>query len=201
MPSTTVPCSNDAKTRNPLKFAGVPQTPEPISAVFLVPTGWASARRKLLLDFMMLGRITRDRHTDNSGRCNSIQTNQQSTSIINPPFLCRMPFLQQSCQFILAWDRHRNKLDCIHPWLGYNSDSKKPKCTVLQCTAIVKRRSSPWNDTLAQPTCSQNCCHRTCHSYHEVIAVNRSATETHIKNKIITLEKKQQHFSIIKVAF
>ena len=27
-----VPCSNAAKTRNPLKFAGVPQTPEPISA-------------------------------------------------------------------------------------------------------------------------------------------------------------------------
>jgi len=25
-----VPCSNAAKTRNPLKFAGVPQTPEPI---------------------------------------------------------------------------------------------------------------------------------------------------------------------------
>jgi len=32
-PSTTVPCSNAAKTRNPLKFAGVPQTPKQISAV------------------------------------------------------------------------------------------------------------------------------------------------------------------------
>jgi len=31
-PITTVPCSNAAKTQNPLKFAGVPQTPEPISA-------------------------------------------------------------------------------------------------------------------------------------------------------------------------
>ena len=29
---TTMPCSNAAKTRNPLKLAGVPQTPEPISA-------------------------------------------------------------------------------------------------------------------------------------------------------------------------
>jgi len=28
-----VPCSNAAKTRNPLKFAGAPQAPEPISAV------------------------------------------------------------------------------------------------------------------------------------------------------------------------
>jgi len=31
--TTTVPCSNDAKTRNPLKFAVVPQTHEQISAV------------------------------------------------------------------------------------------------------------------------------------------------------------------------
>ena len=31
-PNTGVPCSNSAKTRNPLKFAGVPQTTEPISA-------------------------------------------------------------------------------------------------------------------------------------------------------------------------
>ena len=28
-----VPCSNAAKTPNPLKFVGVPQTPEPVSAV------------------------------------------------------------------------------------------------------------------------------------------------------------------------
>ena len=32
-PTTRVPCSNAAKTRNPLKFAGVPQTNETISAV------------------------------------------------------------------------------------------------------------------------------------------------------------------------
>ena len=31
-PTTRVPCSNLAKTRNPLKFTGVPQTPERISA-------------------------------------------------------------------------------------------------------------------------------------------------------------------------
>jgi len=31
-PTTRVPCSNAAKTRNSLIFAGVPQTPEPISA-------------------------------------------------------------------------------------------------------------------------------------------------------------------------
>jgi len=31
-PTTRVACSNAAKTRKPLKFAGVLQTPEPISA-------------------------------------------------------------------------------------------------------------------------------------------------------------------------
>jgi len=31
-PCTSLPCSNAAKTRNPLKFAGVPQTNETISA-------------------------------------------------------------------------------------------------------------------------------------------------------------------------
>ena len=29
-PTTRVPCSNAAKTRNPLKLAGVPQTTDPI---------------------------------------------------------------------------------------------------------------------------------------------------------------------------
>jgi len=32
-PTTRAPCSNAAKTRNPLKFAGVPQTRQHISAV------------------------------------------------------------------------------------------------------------------------------------------------------------------------
>ena len=32
-PTTRVTCSNAAKTRNPLTFAGVPQTSEPIPAV------------------------------------------------------------------------------------------------------------------------------------------------------------------------
>jgi len=32
-PTTRVPCSNADKTRNPLKFAGVPQTRQQISAV------------------------------------------------------------------------------------------------------------------------------------------------------------------------
>jgi len=34
-PTTEVPCSNAANTRNPLKLAGVPQTTGPISAASL----------------------------------------------------------------------------------------------------------------------------------------------------------------------
>jgi len=39
-PSNRVPCSNDAKTRNPLKFAGVRQTPESISAASGLKFTW-----------------------------------------------------------------------------------------------------------------------------------------------------------------
>jgi len=35
-PTTTVPCSNAAKTQNPLKFAWVPQTGQPISAASML---------------------------------------------------------------------------------------------------------------------------------------------------------------------
>ena len=53
------------------------------TALFPGPSGLAGVRRKLLLDFMVLGRITRGRHTDSLGWRHSIRTNQQSTSI-NP---------------------------------------------------------------------------------------------------------------------
>jgi len=56
------------------------------TALFPGPSGSAGARRKLLLDFMVLGRINRGRHTDNPGRCHSIRTNQQSTSINHSNF-------------------------------------------------------------------------------------------------------------------
>jgi len=40
----------------------------------------------LLLDFTVLGRITKGRHNDNPGGRHSIWTNQQSTSINSPIF-------------------------------------------------------------------------------------------------------------------
>ena len=51
-PTTTVPCSNAAKTRNPLKFAGVPQTSGPISAASgpKFPILWGHVEEILLLN-------------------------------------------------------------------------------------------------------------------------------------------------------
>ena len=79
---------------------------------------------------MVLGRITRGRHTNNPGGRHSIRTNEQYTSINPPPCSHRMPFLLQLSQFILACDRHRNMLDCIPPLLVWISLHQKGK-TIL----------------------------------------------------------------------
>jgi len=45
------------------------------TALFPGPPGWAGARRELL-DFMVQGKINRDRHTDHPAGRHSIRTNQ-----------------------------------------------------------------------------------------------------------------------------
>jgi len=103
------------------------------TALFPGPAGWASASWKLLLDFVVLGRITRGRHTDASGL------------ISNPPpsiclFLHWMPFLLQSCHFILTWDRHWNMLDCILPWLGLHPSQSSAKIQMHLKTRYVTQQ-------------------------------------------------------------
>ena len=51
-PTTRVPCSNAAKTRNPLKLAGVPQTNEAISAAsgLKFAVVWGHVEEVLLLN-------------------------------------------------------------------------------------------------------------------------------------------------------
>jgi len=51
-PTTRVPCNNAAKTRNPLKLAGVPQTTGPISAASRpkFATLWEHVEEILLLN-------------------------------------------------------------------------------------------------------------------------------------------------------
>jgi len=45
----------------------------------------------------------------------SLHPDQSPIHLHELPFLCRIPFLPQPSQFILAWDRLRNMLDCIPP--------------------------------------------------------------------------------------
>ena len=81
------------------------------TTTILWPPAWAGAKRKLLLDFMVLGRITRGRHTNSLGGCHSIWTNQQSTSN-NPHFYAECPSCCNPPN--LSWlGRHKNMLDCV----------------------------------------------------------------------------------------
>jgi len=85
-------------------------------ALFPGPPGWVGARRKLFLDFMVLGRITRCRHTNNprgATPCGPISNPPPSI----PCIFTLDAFLLQPSQFTLAWDRHRSTLDCIPRWL------------------------------------------------------------------------------------
>ena len=75
---------------------------------------------------MVQRRITRGRHADNLGGATPSRLISNSPPSI-PPFLCQMPFLPQPSQFILAWDKHRNILDCIPPWHGFRSNKRNKK--------------------------------------------------------------------------
>ena len=74
--------------------------------------GLAGARRNLLLDFVVQGKIT---ETDTpANRLDATPSGLISDpSPSPPPFLRRMPFLPQPSHFILAWDRHQVS------WLAY----------------------------------------------------------------------------------
>jgi len=60
----------------------------------------------IILDFMRHGEDNSGKCTDSPAGRHPIRTIDSRTSIIFP-ILCRMPFLPQPSQFILAWDRHQ----------------------------------------------------------------------------------------------
>jgi len=66
-----------------------------------------------LLDFLEQMKITQADAPTIWMDCHPIQTNWCPPSLPSAPFLCRMPFLTQPSQFILAWNRHQI---C---WLAY----------------------------------------------------------------------------------
>ena len=84
---------------------------------FLGLPGCAGARRKLLPDFMVLGKITRGRHTDNLGGCHSIQTNQQSISI-NPPIFMPDAFPAATIPNLSWLGTGTGICWIMPPWLG-----------------------------------------------------------------------------------
>ena len=77
-PTTRVPCSNAAKTRNPLKFAGVPQTGKPILA--------ASGPKFTIL----------------SGRVEEILLSNSFLPIVDTCLSCE-DISRQSCAMVARW--------------------------------------------------------------------------------------------------
>jgi len=75
------------------------------------------AKRKLLLDFMVLGRITRGKHTNKPGGHHSIRTKQQSTSINLPIFM--LEALRAATVPIYPGFRQAQEYAGLHTmWLG-----------------------------------------------------------------------------------
>jgi len=90
--------------------------PEPYYGPFSETTWVSRCQKKASSGLMVLGRITRGRHTDNPGGRHCIRTNQQSTSIIPPSFpLDTLPVA--TLLIYPGLGRHRNMLDCIPLWL------------------------------------------------------------------------------------
>jgi len=72
-------------------------TQQPFYGPFSGTTGWAGARRELL-DFMVQGKINRDRHTDHPAGRHSIRTNQCPPPPSTIFFTGRTPFLPHTQQ-------------------------------------------------------------------------------------------------------
>jgi len=85
-------CSNEANTWNPLKFAGVPQTPEPISAASELKFAilWGHVKKILLFHKFFFPIV------DTRLRCKDIAG--QSSAMV-----CRWQFLCHFCVLYFQW--------------------------------------------------------------------------------------------------
>ena len=102
-------------------------------ALFLGLPRWAGARRNLLLDFIVQGKITelhgarednRDRHNDNPAGNHSIWTNQWLTAI-TPHFCTGCPSCHNPPN--LSWLGTGTKYAGLHThWLGLGSPQQGP---------------------------------------------------------------------------
>jgi len=90
-PTTRMPCSNAAKTQNPLKFAGVPQTRQEISAVSRPKFTILSGHVEEVLLFNRFFQIV-----DTCLSCEDIA--QQSCAMVPKwRFFCVLYFQQAAC--------------------------------------------------------------------------------------------------------
>ena len=87
-------------------------------ALYPGPPGWAGARKELL-DFMVQGKINRDRHTDHPAGHHSIRTNQCPPPPSPQYFYGRMQFLlpNRQCQ-------STDNIDNIRQWLKVSFGGK-----------------------------------------------------------------------------
>ena len=109
--------SLEADLLSSLLYLQIPAS-QPFYSHFLGLLGWTSSRKTA--SFGLYGA-----REDNKRQTPKIRVGATQSGLISneppsiPTFLHQMSFLPQPSQFILAWDRHRNMLDCILPWLGY----------------------------------------------------------------------------------
>ena len=114
------------------------------TALFLGPPGWAGARRELL-DFMVQGKINRDRHTDRPAGRHSIRTNQcppPPSHFYRPDGLILSP--NQQCQSTAGNQRIRIREKTLE-----FSSAVLPAPSPYLVTALVhsslKERWNHWN--------------------------------------------------------
>jgi len=68
----------------------------------------------------------------------------------SPPFLHQMPFLPQPSQFILAWDKHRNMLDCIpHGLVHIRCDQKLAQTGSTEAYGTLSLRQTSFLPTFS----------------------------------------------------
>ena len=128
------------RTSDPEKQLVPPHHHNRFTALLPGPPGWAGARRKLLLDIMVLGRITRGRHTNNMGGHYSIQTNQQSISTNFPHFYAGCPSCRNPAN--LSWLGTGTGICCIaYPvaWL-----KKQPMPLITKCSLLLQVEEENW---------------------------------------------------------
>jgi len=126
------------------------------TAIFLGLPGWSGARRNLLLDFMVQGKITWGRHTDNPAGCHSTQTNQRPTSIIHSPILTSDALPAATLPIYRGLGQASSMLACIRSPITQPTTSKQ--CIQLSPSHGYNRRCNAYSLEFRSEFSSIFCC-------------------------------------------